>query len=103
MRFVPVRFTPRASVFQGQECGGVNVVVTDRAQFRPVLAGIEIAAALVKLYPAEWQVDRYDRLLANADTLARLKRGEPAEEIARAWQPRLEEFRRARARALIYR
>ena len=103
VRFVPVRFTPRASVFQGQECGGVNLVVTDRAQFRPVLAGIEIAAALVKLYPAEWQVDKYDRLLVNADTLARLKRGEPAEEIARAWQPRLEEFRRARARALIYR
>jgi uncharacterized protein YbbC (DUF1343 family) len=103
VRFVPVRFTPRASVFQGQECGGVNLIVTDRAQFKPVLAGIEIAVALRRLHPEDWKVDSYARLLVNADTLERLKRGEPAAEIARSWQQRLEEFRRARARALIYR
>src|SRR5215217_1652826 len=36
VRFVPVRFTPKASVFKGEECGGVNIIITDRAQFRPV-------------------------------------------------------------------
>src|SRR5436305_962975 len=36
LRLVPVRFTPRASVFKDVECGGVNVVVTDRALFRSV-------------------------------------------------------------------
>jgi uncharacterized protein YbbC (DUF1343 family) len=102
VRFVPVRFTPRASVFQGEECGGVNLVITDRAQFRPVQAGLEIAVALRRLYAAEWQVEKYARLLVNADTLERLKRGETAAEITRSWQTRLEEFRRARARALIY-
>ncbi len=103
VRFVPVRFTPSSSVFKGEECGGVNIVVTDRAQFRPVLAGLEIAAALRKLYPSDWKVDSYIRLLADADALERLKRGDSAEEIARSWQQKLEEFRRARARALIYR
>ncbi|HEY0083479.1 MAG TPA: exo-beta-N-acetylmuramidase NamZ domain-containing protein, partial [Pyrinomonadaceae bacterium] len=102
VRFVPVRFTPRASVFQGEECGGVNLVVTDRAQLRPVYAGLEIAAALRRLHPADWQIEKYGRLLANADTLERLKRGESPEQIALSWQPGLEEFRRARARALIY-
>lgn len=103
VRFVPVRFTPDASVFKGEECGGVNIVVTDRAQLRPVQAGLEIAAALRKLYPSEWKVDAYARLLVNADALERLKRGDPPEEIARAWQARLDEFKRARGRALIYR
>jgi uncharacterized protein YbbC (DUF1343 family)/CubicO group peptidase (beta-lactamase class C family) len=103
VRFVPVRFTPRASVFQGEECGGVNLVVTDRAQLRPVYVGLEIAAALRRLHPADWQIEKYGRLLANADTLERLKRGESPEQIALSWQPGLEEFRRARARALIYR
>jgi uncharacterized protein YbbC (DUF1343 family)/CubicO group peptidase (beta-lactamase class C family) len=103
LRFVPVRFTPDASVFKGEECGGVNVVVTDRAQLRPVQAGLEIAVALRKLYPSEWKVDTYARLLVNADALERLKRGDSPEEIARAWQARLDEFKRARARALIYR
>ena len=103
VRFVPVRFTPRASVFQGEECGGVNLVITDRALLRPVYTGIEIAAALRRLHPNDWQIDKYGRLLANADTLERLKRGESPEQIALSWQPRLEEFRRARTRALIYR
>lgn len=102
-RFVPVRFTPAASVFKGEECGGVNIIVTDRARFRPVAAGMEIAVALRKLFPADWKIDNSMRLLAHADTLERLKRGESAEEITRSWSTRLEEFRRARARVLIYR
>lgn len=103
VRFVPVRFTPRASMFQGEECGGVNVVITDRAQLRPVYVGLEIAAALRRLHPDDWQIEKYGRLLANADTLERLKRGESPELIALSWLPRLEEFRRARTRILIYR
>lgn len=103
VRFVPVRFTPRASVFQGEECGGINLIITDRAQFRSVQTGLEIAVALRRLYPAEWQIEKYSRLLVNADTLERLKRGETAESIALSWQARLEEFRRARGRVLIYR
>jgi uncharacterized protein YbbC (DUF1343 family)/CubicO group peptidase (beta-lactamase class C family) len=102
VRFVPVRFTPKASVFKGEECGGVNLIVTDRAQFRPVQTGLEMAAALRRLYPAEWKVDAYLRLLASADTLERLKRGDDVGEIMRAWQPKLEEFRRARAGVLLY-
>ncbi|HEY0079971.1 MAG TPA: exo-beta-N-acetylmuramidase NamZ domain-containing protein [Pyrinomonadaceae bacterium] len=103
IRFVPVRFTPKASVFKGEECGGVNLIVTDRARFSPVRTGIEIAHALRRLYPSDWKADDYLRLLANADTLERLKRGDAPDDIIRAWQPRLEEFRRARASVLLYR
>jgi uncharacterized protein YbbC (DUF1343 family) len=102
VRFVPVRFTPRASVFKGEELGGVNLVVTDRARFRPVRAGLEMAVALRRLYPQDWKVDSYARLLVNADTLERVRRADEPDAIERSWQPRLAEFRRARARALLY-
>jgi uncharacterized protein YbbC (DUF1343 family)/CubicO group peptidase (beta-lactamase class C family) len=102
VRFVPVRFTPRASVFKGEECGGVNLIVTDRALFRPVRVGLEMAVALRRLYPQAWKVDDYARLLVNADTLERVKRADEPDSIARSWQPRLDEFRRARARVLLY-
>jgi uncharacterized protein YbbC (DUF1343 family)/CubicO group peptidase (beta-lactamase class C family) len=102
VRFVPVRFTPKGSVFKDQECGGVNLVLTDRAQFRPLTAGLEIASALRRLYPAEWKVDDYARLLVNAETLERLKRGDAPEEIIASWTNSLNEFRRARSRALLY-
>ncbi len=102
VRFIPVRFTPRSSVFKNEECGGINVVVTDRARFRPVLNGMEIAVALRQLYPAQWKVDDYIRLLVNADTLEKLKRGDSVEQITASWTAKLEEFRKARARFLLY-
>jgi uncharacterized protein YbbC (DUF1343 family) len=100
--FVPVRFTPRASVYRERECGGVNLVVTNRALFKPVRVGLEMAVALRRLYPQEWKVDDYLRLLANADTLERVKRGDDPAAIIASWQAGLNEFRRARAQALLY-
>jgi uncharacterized protein YbbC (DUF1343 family)/CubicO group peptidase (beta-lactamase class C family) len=102
VRFVPLRFTPTASVFKDQECGGVNIVITDRGAFRPLLTGIEMAVALRKLYPSDWQIDKYLRLLVNADTLDRLKRGDNARDIVASWNAGLTEFRRARAAVLLY-
>lgn len=102
VRFVPIRFTPRGSVFKDEECGGVNIIITERARFRPVTNGLEIAVALRKLYLAEWKVDAYLRLLVNADTLEKLKSGNSAEQITRSWAAKLDEFRKTRARFLIY-
>jgi len=102
VRFVPVRFTPAGSVFKGEECNGINIIITDRDRFRPVTGGLEIAVALRQLYPAQWKVDNYLRLLANVDALERLKRGESATEILLSWTASLDEFKKARARVLLY-
>ena len=102
VRFIPVRFTPKSSVFKNEECGGINLVITDRSQFQSVPTGLEIAVALQRLFPSGWKVDAYARLLVNADTLERLKRGDSAEDIVRSWGASLETFRRIRSRALLY-
>jgi uncharacterized protein YbbC (DUF1343 family)/CubicO group peptidase (beta-lactamase class C family) len=102
VRFVPLRFTPKAAVFKDEQCGGVNIIITDRAAFRPLLTGIEMALALRKLYPNEWQINKYLQLLVNVDTLERMKRGESAREIVASWNAGLQEFQRARAAALLY-
>ncbi len=102
VRFVPIRYKPDASVFKGEELGGVNIIVTNRKTFESVRTGIEIACALRKLYPNDWQIDRYGRLLVNAEMLEMVKRGETAEAIEKAWQPGLEEFKKRRATFLLY-
>jgi uncharacterized protein YbbC (DUF1343 family)/CubicO group peptidase (beta-lactamase class C family) len=102
VRFIPLRFKPNASVFKNEECSGVNIVITDRARFQSVLTGIEIAVALHSLFPADWKVDSYARLLVNSDALERLKRGASAEELVRSWASSLETFRRNRTRYLLY-
>lgn len=102
VRFVAARFTPRASVFKGEACGGVNVLITNRANFKPVHTGLEIAVALQRLYPKQWTIDRYARLLVSAETLRRLQRGEDAATIERAWATQLDAYRRRRTNYLLY-
>jgi uncharacterized protein YbbC (DUF1343 family) len=102
VRFIPIRFKPTASVFKNEDCSGVNILITDRSRFQSVLTGIEIAVALHSLFPSDWKVDTYLRLLVNSDTFDRLKQGETAEELIRSWTPGLDNFRRQRSRALIY-
>lgn len=102
VRFVPIRFTPRASKFSGEECGGVNIIITDRGSFRPVATGLEIAYHLNRLHPGAWKVEDYNRLLANRAVLAALKAGKTPAEVAGVWQPGLAEFARVRQKYLIY-
>ncbi|HEX8737784.1 MAG TPA: exo-beta-N-acetylmuramidase NamZ domain-containing protein [Pyrinomonadaceae bacterium] len=102
VRFVPVRFKPNASVFKDESLGGVNIIITDRKAFQSVRTGIEIAVALRRLYPNDWQVERYSRLLVNAEILERVKRGDAPEEIEKAWQAQLDEFKKRRASFLLY-
>jgi uncharacterized protein YbbC (DUF1343 family)/CubicO group peptidase (beta-lactamase class C family) len=102
IRFIPIRFKPNASVFKDENLGGINLVVTDRKTFKPVRTGIEIAAALRKLYPADWQVDRYARLLVNQIILDKVKRGDSPEEIQKTVSADENEFIRRRAPFLLY-
>jgi uncharacterized protein YbbC (DUF1343 family) len=101
-RFVPIRFKPNASTFKDEECGGVNIVVTDREAFNSVRTGIEIAVALRKLYPADWQVDKYARLLVNQEIFELVKRGDTTEEIERAINAKRGEYLTRRALYLLY-
>lgn len=102
VRFIPVRFTPAASKFAGSECGGVNIHITDRAAFRPVAAGIEVAYHLNRLYPNTWKADDFIKLLSNRAALQALKAGKTPQEIAATWNDRLAEFAAVRQKYLLY-
>ena len=102
VRFVPVRFKPNASVFKDEECSGINIIITDRNAFDSVGTGIEIATALHKIYPTDWQVDRYARLLVNQEILDAVKHGESPENIDKLVRPKKEEFNTRRASYLLY-
>jgi uncharacterized protein YbbC (DUF1343 family)/CubicO group peptidase (beta-lactamase class C family) len=102
VRFVPIRFTPNASVFKGENLSGINIIITDRDKFKPVRVGIEIAVALRKLYPNNWETEKYNRLLVNSEILEQIKRADAPEEIERAWQNSLNNFKERRRVFLLY-
>jgi uncharacterized protein YbbC (DUF1343 family)/CubicO group peptidase (beta-lactamase class C family) len=102
VRFSPVHFTPSASVFAGQRCGGIRMDVVDREALRAVSLGIEIAVALRDLHPVDWERQNFVRLLANADAMRRLEKGENAPSIIASWQKSLEDFEKRRSKSLLY-
>jgi len=102
VRFVSVTFTPDTSVFKGEKVSGINIIVTDRTNFNSVQTGFEIAAALRKLYPNDWQVDKYSRLLVNADYLEMVKRGDTAAAINKSWAKDTADFEKRRKAFLLY-
>jgi uncharacterized protein YbbC (DUF1343 family)/CubicO group peptidase (beta-lactamase class C family) len=101
-RFVPVTFTPTASAYIGQECQGVNIIVTDRNGFDTPELGIELAAALHKLYAADFKIEHMQGLLVNQSVYDALMAGEDPRRIAQDWQEELEKFEKVREKYLIY-
>jgi uncharacterized protein YbbC (DUF1343 family)/CubicO group peptidase (beta-lactamase class C family) len=72
----PIRFTPTASTHKGEVCGGVRLTITDRRALRSVDAGLQIASALMRLYPQQFPVDKIQPLLRHRETLEKVRRGE---------------------------
>ena len=102
VRFVPVSFTPLTGPYANQVCHGVNLIVTDRNAFDAPELGIEIASALLKLYPADYKIDRMIELLANRQVFQAIVGGEDPNRIAEDWREQLEEFIKLRAKYLLY-
>ena len=95
------RFTPTSSKFAKEECGGVFMVITDRAALRPVRVGVEIASALVKLFPGRFEIDLAARLFGSTAGIARIKSGDDAAAIAQTWQAAEARWRLTRAKYLL--
>ncbi len=102
VRFVPTSFTPTASTYNGEPCQGVNIVLVDRNAFDGPELGIELAAALRKLYPQQFHMDRMSELLLNQSIYDALAQGEDPRRIAQDWQEALEKFEQLRQKYLIY-
>lgn len=102
VRFYPVRFTPASSKYANQECQGVFIIVTDRTALRPVRVGVEVASALSRLYPAQYQLDAAGRLFGSRDALARVRTGDDPAAIAASFGVAEARWRLLRSKYLLY-
>jgi uncharacterized protein YbbC (DUF1343 family)/CubicO group peptidase (beta-lactamase class C family) len=102
IRFVPVTFTPASSNYSNLKCEGVNIVLTERNALDAPELGIELAAALRKLYPKDFKMERMAELLVNQAAYDGLVAGQDPRRIAQDWQEGLEKFEVVRKKYLIY-
>jgi uncharacterized protein YbbC (DUF1343 family) len=102
VRFIPITFTPTSSNYSGQACQGVNLFITGREFLDGPLLGVELAAALQKLYPQQFHIEKMIDILASKAVFDSITRGEDPRRIALDWQDELQRFQQLRERYLIY-
>ena len=103
IRFYPVKFTPSANKYANEECGGVFMIVTDRAALRPVRVGVEIAAALNRLYGAKYELEAAERLFGSKEGISMIRSGADPNDIVASWAAGEARWRLLRAKYLLYR
>jgi uncharacterized protein YbbC (DUF1343 family) len=102
VRIEATSFTPREWVYPGQACNGVRIALSDRDRLDSPLLGLELMAALWRLHPDRFQIDRTLGLLGSRASLDAVKAGGDPKEIAASWQPGLDDFTARRRPYLLY-
>ncbi len=111
--FVPTYFRPQFQKHRGAVCGGVELLVTDRAAFASYRAGVELLAAIHRLWPEElaWREAPYefvsdrpaiDLLTGGPECRQAIESGNGLEDWIATWKADEAAFREERREILLY-
>jgi uncharacterized protein YbbC (DUF1343 family) len=102
VRAYPTILSPKSSHFAGKRVEGVRLVITDRQSFSSYRLGLEIAAALQKLYPGKFDFRGNAKLIGSLGVIQALESGKDAGAIEGLAADGLRAFRERRERYLVY-
>ena len=102
VHFEPIEFTPSSDTYANQECNGVRITLDDRAALDSPALGVEIIAALHRLYPGKFELDKNRERVGSTRVLEQIRSGEDPRVIVQDWHPVLRKFRLLRAQYLFY-
>jgi uncharacterized protein YbbC (DUF1343 family) len=106
-------FRPTFQKHSGVSCGGVQIHVTDRQEFEPVLTGIALVKVAYDLYesefrwkepPYEYVYDRnpFDVIAGTSSIREAIERGDTIEGMQASWADAFENFMNVREQYLLY-
>ena len=102
VRVYPTEFKPSSSHLAGKKIQGVRFVITDRERFDSVRLGLEVAAALQKLYPGRINFEQCKWLIGNQVVINDIKAGMDPIRIERHLIEQEEGFANRRKAYLLY-
>jgi len=111
--FRPLHFQPTFHKFAGELCGGLQIHVTERQSFKPVITCVAIISAIRRLYPDyfEWKQPPYeyvydklpfDVIGGGSKLREQIEAGIAVPEIEKSWRTGLNEFAERRREYLMY-
>jgi uncharacterized protein YbbC (DUF1343 family)/CubicO group peptidase (beta-lactamase class C family) len=102
VRVYPTSFQPSSSNFAGKEIQGIRFVITDRDAFDSTRLGIELAAALQKLYPGKLDFEKCRYLIGNRQVVDQLEHSKDTSAIWSHAQAEAARFAERRKPYLLY-
>jgi uncharacterized protein YbbC (DUF1343 family) len=111
--FRPHYFQPTFHKFAGQLCGGIQLHVTNRQTYQPVVTALAVLEVIYRHYPTVfgWKQPPYeyvfdhlpiDVIWGSDQVRQALLAGQSAATIAASWQPDVDEFVKLRSKYLLY-
>ncbi|MGB2913216.1 MAG: DUF1343 domain-containing protein, partial [Pyrinomonadaceae bacterium] len=113
VKFRHAYFEPWFSEFAGETCGGVQIHVTDREAFTPVIVGVAMVKTAYDMYPDhfQWRQNDYEYefgrnpmdIVCGTDKIRKqIESSVSLNEIETDWSNGLSEFKEMRKSFLIY-
>jgi len=113
VKFRHAYFEPWFSEFAGETCSGVQIHVTDREAFTPVIVGVAMVKTAYDLYPDkfQWRQNDYEYefgrnpmdIVCGTDKIRKqIEGGVALNEIEADWAGRLFQFNAIRKEVLLY-
>lgn len=113
VRFIPTWFRPQFQKHRGEVCGGVELLVTDPAVFPSYRAGVELLAAVHRLWPQDfrWREAPYefvadrpaiDLLTGSPEGRRAIESGVGLEDWIASWKEEETAFLEERREVLLY-
>lgn len=103
-------FTPTFSKHSGQLSGGIQIHVTDRKKFKPVVTGLTIVKAIHDMYPDDFAfraensqgISFFDNLIGNGWIRKEIAKGTSIADMEKRWQGEVKAFMKKRSKYLLY-
>ncbi|MFN8005516.1 MAG: DUF1343 domain-containing protein [Terriglobia bacterium] len=102
VQFTAAEFTPASDLYSGKHCQGIHLTVTDRNQFQSVACGLELAKALVRLYPGEFHHEELIQRIGSEAVVEGILKNQPLEELMKADEVPFLHFLQIRKKYLLY-
>ncbi len=111
--FRPAVFRPTFDKYSGDDCGGVQIHITDKISFKPILCAVGVIKAVSDLYPDsfawldppyEYETEKppIDILYGGPGLKESIAGGTAVADIVLEWKERLTRFLESRAGWLLY-
>jgi uncharacterized protein YbbC (DUF1343 family) len=108
--FRAASFTPTFSKHSGKLSHGVQIHITNKQPYDPIVTGLHIVKTLHDMYPNDFEfrarnsagISFFDNLIGNGWVMDAIKNGESIKSIEKQWEHDLKEFEQLRKGFLLY-